>query len=138
LAIPSSRDARLFYRAAYQRREDAQYLLENDRTTAAIYLAGYSVECIFKSLIVATVSDGERPGVIASFRGRVAHDFDWLRRAYLERSGASIPLVVARNLTRVNSWTTDLRYNPGTSKRSEAEAFLLAADNVIQWADGRL
>jgi hypothetical protein len=38
--MPSSAQARRFYRAAKQRFDDALLLLEMERTTAAVYLAG--------------------------------------------------------------------------------------------------
>jgi hypothetical protein len=44
MAMPSSAPARRFYQAAKQRFDDALLLFEMERTTAAIYLAGYSVE----------------------------------------------------------------------------------------------
>ena len=52
MPIPTSSNARLFYRAAKERFEDAELLLSLNRTTGAVYLAGYSVECIIKSLIL--------------------------------------------------------------------------------------
>ncbi len=41
-----------FKRVAFQRFEDAEILLANDRTTGAAYMVGYSVECAFKSLLL--------------------------------------------------------------------------------------
>ena len=52
MALPNAVEARPFYRSAKQRFEDAQFLLEADRTTGAIYLAGYSEECILNALIL--------------------------------------------------------------------------------------
>jgi hypothetical protein len=51
MALPTAKEAQPFYQSALQRFEDAQYLLDGERTTAAIYLAGYSVECMLKALI---------------------------------------------------------------------------------------
>ena len=48
MALPSASEARPYYRAAKQRFEDARFLLEADRTTGAIYLAGYCVECMLR------------------------------------------------------------------------------------------
>jgi len=52
MAVPSSIEARLFYRAS-QRFDEAQVLLEAVRTTGAVYLAGYGIECILKALILS-------------------------------------------------------------------------------------
>jgi hypothetical protein len=46
MAVPASSEARLYYRCAFQRQEDAQILLRADRTTGAVYLAGYAIGCI--------------------------------------------------------------------------------------------
>lgn len=45
MGLPQTTEARLYYRAAKQRFADAQLLLAAGRTTGAIYLAGYTVEC---------------------------------------------------------------------------------------------
>jgi hypothetical protein len=44
MALPNVAMARRFYRAAKQRYDDAEFLLAGNRTTAAVYLAGYRVE----------------------------------------------------------------------------------------------
>ena len=138
MALPSAQEARPFYQSAKQRFEDARFLLEAERTTGAIDLAGYSVECILKALLLAITPDGERAETLASFRGAIAHNYDWLKAKYFEKSGPVFPSTVSKNFSLVNTWTTDLRYKAGTSKRGEAEAFLRAAQEIIVWADGRL
>lgn len=138
MALPRSSEARLFYQAATQRFEDARFLLAGRRTTAAVYLAGYAVECVLKALILSSAPDKDHASIVASFRGAKAHDFGWLRATYLERGGPSFPGNVASSFARLNTWTTDMRYRPGTVKRRNAAAFLNAANDVLQWADGRL
>ncbi len=113
-------------------------MLEGSRTTGAIYLAGYAVECILKALLISTVPDSRRAEVVASFRGSRAHDYNWLRDQYRHQGGATFPPPVAQCFALVNTWSTDLRYKPGITLMSEAEAFLRAAEAIIQWADGRL
>jgi len=44
-----------FLRVALQRLEDAEVLLTNRRTTGAIYMAGYAVECAMKGVLLAHV-----------------------------------------------------------------------------------
>jgi hypothetical protein len=60
MALPKPVEARRYYRAAVQRFDDAQLLLEQSRTTGAVYLAGYTVECF------EGVSHCERGASIAS------------------------------------------------------------------------
>jgi hypothetical protein len=138
MALPHVLEARPFYQSAKQRFEDAEFLLEAERTTGAIYLAGYSVECMLKALILSTVPPGSRAQMLASFRGTKAHDYDWLKARYFENGGPPFPSAVSKNFSLVDTWTTDLRYKAGTTKRGDAESFLKAAREIIDWADGRL
>lgn len=138
MAVPSSQNSRLFYRASKQRFEDAEFLLDVGRTTAAIYLAGYSVECIIKALVLAVVPRAQENEILAMFRGARAHDYDWLRQFYAERGGPRLPPDLVPHFTRVNTWSTDMRYLPGTIALRDAKAFLDSALEILIWADGRL
>ncbi len=79
MAIPGSADARRFYRSAFRRFEEANVLLAAGFSMGAVYLAGYAVECILKSLILEAAHAPDRAGILESFRGGKAHDFGWLR-----------------------------------------------------------
>jgi len=138
MATPASEDARLFYRCAYQRFEEAKVLLNAAYTTGAVYLAGYGVECILKALVLAAVSSKDRPETLKSFRGGKAHEYEWLRGIYLMNSGARFLKNITHDFTFVNDWSTDLRYTPRTVRANDAEKFLNSASNIILWADGRL
>jgi hypothetical protein len=142
MAIPASPDARLFYRCAFQRYEEANVLLRAEFTTGAVYLAGYlagyGIECILKALVLMAVPALDRPEVLKSFRGSKAHEFEWLRTMYLSQGGSRFPRDITQHFTLVNDWSTDLRYVPRMVRIDEAEAFLTAAVAIIRWADGRL
>src|SRR5439155_21670929 len=136
--MPSSALARRFYRAAKQRFDDALLLLEMERTTAAVYLTGYSVECMLKALILSTVPQAQEAEVLSLFRGARAHDYECLLQLYAEKGGARLPPSVVPHFARVNSSSTSLRYAPGTVAAREAQAFVDSAAEIIFWADGRL
>jgi HEPN domain len=136
--LPHVAEARPFYQSARQRLEDAEFLLEAERTTGAIYLAGYSVECMLKALLLCVVPLDKKAGLVASFRGAKAHDYDWLKARYFENGGPAFPSQIAKDFSLVDTWTTDLRYKAGTTKRRDAEAFLRAANEIMEWADRRL
>ena len=138
MAMPSSVPARRFYRAAKQRFDDALLLLEMERTTAAIYLAGYSVECMLKALILSAVPQAQEAELLGLFHGARAHDYEWLLRLYVDKGGAKLPPSVVPHFARVNSWSTDMRYAPGTIAVREAQAFVDSATAILTWADGRL
>jgi hypothetical protein len=137
MAIPQDIDARRYYRVAYQRLDDGTALLGINRPRAAIYLTGYAVECILKALLLVSTPAGERPEVLATFRGAVAHNIDWLRDRLIQRIGG-LPVTENRHVSLVSSWSTDLRYEPGPGDHDDAEAFVASADSILKWADGRM
>lgn len=138
MGMPSSANARLFYRVARQRREDVELLLKHDRRAAAVYLAGYCVECAPKALILSSVPASEELALLDSFRGARAHDYVWLRRPYQERSGLGMPREVIRHFLRVSDWSPDLRYKPGTLPLRDSMAFVDSVWSILEWAEGRL
>ncbi len=138
MGLPRSQEARLYYRAAYQRYEDAEFLLAEGRTTGAVYLAGYGIECILKALILSRVPNQRRTALLRLFTGRRAHEFEWLKQQYTKYGRGEVPKEIARHFAMVNTWSTDIRYVAGSLKKREAEAFCAAAAAIIHWADGRL
>jgi HEPN domain-containing protein len=137
MAMPLDFNARRYYRVAYQRFEDGAALLEISRPRAAIYLTGYAVECILKALLLMCAPPGERADVLATFRGAVAHNIDWLRERLIQRIGR-LPVGENRYVSLVSSGSTDLRYEPGPGDPQDAEAFLAAARSILAWANGRM
>lgn len=139
MGVPTSPNARLFYRCALQRIEEAKILRKADQvTTGAVYLAGYAVECMLKALILSGLTKTKQELMLKSFRGSKAHDFDWLREQYLVNGGARFPPKVARSFTLVSDWSTDLRYLPKNLKTKDIDEFLRATDEIQQWIAGRL
>jgi hypothetical protein len=78
----------MYYRAAKQRFLEAELLLKARMKTGAVYLAGYTVECFLKALILEGVAPALRKKLLADFRGRRAHDIEWLRGLYRRHVGA--------------------------------------------------
>jgi hypothetical protein len=138
MALPKPSEARLYYRAAKQRYDDAVLLLEAGRTTGAVYLAGYTVECFLKALVLAGVAPQLRKQLLGEFYGRRAHDIEWLGALYRRHVGAAVPLSVTRHLSRVAAWSTDLRYATGVVKRRDADEFMGSVVAIATWADRRL
>ena len=137
MAIPTDPDARLFYRAAEQRREDAALLFGQSRNAAAVYLAGYTVECLLKSLLLSATPPASRPAVLASFRGSGGHDLLRLRLRY-RRVAPAEPRSITLHLETLESWSVALRYNPREVRVREAKDFLAAVEAVWDWAGERL
>src|SRR5580658_4612769 len=108
MGIPKDKLARQFYRAAVQRWEDAEFLLESERTTASVYLAGYCVECMLKALILSQAPKKEKENVLSKFRVSVAHDYNWLRSMYKDSGGARLPKETVEAFVILDNWGTDL------------------------------
>jgi HEPN domain-containing protein len=138
MGLPQAKEARLYYRAAKQRFDDAQLLLEWQRTTGAVYLAGYTVECVMKALLLASVAIALRRDLLKGFRGTRAHNIESLGALYRGHVAVAIPRDVTRHLSRVASWSTDLRYATGMLKAREAEEFMQSVVAITNWADGRM
>ncbi len=138
MGLPHASEARTYYRAGKQRFEDSQFLLRAERTTGAVYLAGYTVECLLKALLLASVARGLRQELLKEFRGNRGHNLEWLGALYRRHVGVGIPRDVTRHLMRLASWSTDLRYTAGLLKRREADEFVDSVVAVAAWADGRM
>jgi len=138
MALPHVPEARHYYRAAKQRFDDAQLLLRHQRTTGAVYLAGYTVECFLKALILASAASRLRKQLLVEFRGGRAHSIEWLGAVYRQHRGTVIPRDITRHLSRVASWSTDLRYATGSAKQRDADEFMESVIAVTTWADGRM
>ena len=137
MAIPADINARRYYRVAYQRLDDGTALLEISRPRAAIYLTGYAVECILKALLLMSTPAADRAELLATFRGAIAHNIEWLRDRLVQRIGR-LPVGENRQVSLVSSWSTDLRYEPGPGDVDDAKAFLAAAESILAWANGRM
>jgi hypothetical protein len=138
MGLPQPIEARIYYRAGKQRFDDAQLLLREERTTGAVYLAGYTVECLLKALVLASVSPRLRRMLLGEFRGSRAHNIEWLGALYRQHVGVVIPREITRHLSRVATWSTDLRYTAGLVKNQEANEFMVSVTTVSTWADGRM
>lgn len=137
MALPRDRDARDYYRSAFQWLDDASFLLTAARPRAAVYLAGYTVECLLKALVLDSLPNRKR-AELAQSKVLFTHDLDELRATYLTSGGPSLPKDVAKDLLEVGSWDPARRYRPGSVRYDEAERFLKAVQRIAAWADGRL
>ncbi len=111
-------------------------MLEGQHFTAATY-PGYAVECSLKAVLLASVPSGEVREVTQRFRGNLGHDFEWLVSQIRRSHSVSVSSEFRRELTMVDHWTTDLRYDPREQIEGEARRFLTSAAILVQWADER-
>lgn len=123
-----------FWRAASQRLQAANLLLQSDFFIDAVYLGGYVVECALKALILERTPAARRREVCRELTsGSRSHNFDVLI-ASLRARGCSPPRKVSGFLNSLNEeWSTDLRYTGALIPEREAEQFLERVKSVYEW-----
>ena len=140
MPIPRSIEARRYYRVALQRLEDGELIFwKLQRYPAAIYLAGYAIECILNAVILANSPDSRHLGIVRTlFRGARAHN-PMILYEHLRTSGSSpFPDAIRMDLTKVSTWSVDLRYNPSKGDAKEAREFLVRVRRIVEFAEQRL
>lgn len=138
MALPRVPEARQYYRAALQRFDEAELLLAAQRTTGALYLAGYTVECLMKAVLLENVSTKIRKKLFAAFRGHLGHNIEELRSQIRTHVRATIPSATLRQMARVASWSTELRYTTKVIKTRDAQEFVDSVRAIRSWAEGIL
>ena len=84
---------------AHERGTDANILKSQERSLAAVYMIGYTVECTLKALL-------QRNGKKIPTSGREGHDL----RHLWEAIGFKLHDIQGKRRHFIEYWTTDLRY----------------------------
>jgi HEPN domain-containing protein len=101
----------------------------------AVYLAGYTVECALKALILAKCPATERSSTYKKISsGPVGHNLEILK-LLLKEQGSIMPLETAVALRIVATWSPRYRYEVGDVSHEEAELFLAAAKEIRDWVE---
>jgi HEPN domain-containing protein len=128
---------RRFLRASEKRLEEARFLFDGGYFTAAVYLAGYAVECSLKALILFSEPASRQLATLKTFRGSKAHEFASLLHALkLRKNEPSDEITEAVN--EVNWWSTEIRYDPAEMKNPMAAEFISIARQIVDWVKGRM
>ena len=140
MATPLDPDARRFALVAKQRFEEARAILNLAKLPAAAqYLGGYAIECALKALITVETPPSKRPAgksVDEWMKDEFGHGLAKLRAA--AGRYAQLPKAIVGEFVFVSRWDPQSRYDPGPGRPEVAERFLLAAERIIKWADGRM
>ena len=138
MGIPQDKNALKYYRVAKQRLNEAELILSKaELPAAAIYIAGYAVECILKALLLIQTPAGKRTGMLKSLKDDFGHDLYGLYEGAQGR-GANPPPGVSRELSYVSSWSPEQRYTPGPGNPKDAQRFIKSASVILDWADGKM
>lgn len=138
MGLPVHPIPRRFYRVAFQRLEEAEVLSRAGYHIGAVYLAGYAVECMLKTLILNATPEQNHEEVEAEFRGQRAHQYEWLRLRYAQANAPQLPPETNESLVFVSTWETSLRYQPGMGDPRDAERFLAEVTSILRWGDHRI
>jgi HEPN domain-containing protein len=134
-------------KAARHRLDDAQVLLDNDRWRGAMYMAGYAVECLLKTKLMAIfgcqhlqqLEERLRERGLLGERATVfTHQLELLLRlaSGLERLRQHAELWQQFNI--VNRWVPAWRYNARAVDPSDAADFLAAVGRIVAWLENNL
>lgn len=125
-------------KVAINRYDDADCLMKAKRYNAAIYLAGYAVECMLKSLLVMRTPASKAEEIQDFFRGNLGHNLEQLLKAIRDR-GENFPKVLSRSLQTINKiWSVNIRYQHVQLKHKEAASIMNAVFEIISLIKGRI
>ena len=128
--------AREFFKASKQRFTVAEWLMK-EYPLDALYIAGYSVECALKALIMHTTPTADQADTFAKITSSAKMHYPENLKDILKTKGCVIPFEYVKKLRRFG-WTTQLRYETGRRPPSEVRGYLRVAKNVIDWVQGEM
>ena len=129
--------SREFQRASEKRFTSAEFLLDHGYTLDAFYLAGYSVECILKALIMHLTPEPDREATFDRLKSGAKMHYPENLKEELKNLRRPIPIDLVKRLRRFE-WSTDLRYESGRRPRSEVRGYVKVATTVIEWVKGEM
>ena len=148
-----------FLKAAPRRLADAIELLQpptlrpnagdadSRNLRAAMYLAGYVVECILKAYIIdragvqtlraANQEMLKRRGDVPDLSSARGHSIPLLL-SLTELEATELPGDIRRSLGICSKWKSAWRYSPDPARRDEAQAFVTSAEKILQFVRNRI
>lgn len=125
-------------KVAINRYDDADCLMKAKRYNAAIYLAGYAVECMLKSLLVTRTPASKFAEIQDFFRGNLGHNLEQLLKAIRDR-GENFPTTMTRMFQTINKiWSVNIRYQHVQLKHKEAASIMNGVFEIISLIKGRI
>ena len=132
----ATRLIREFLRAGKQRFTAANALFHSGLHLEAIYLAGYTIECSLKAVILQHGPKSKQGEVTEQItRGTKAHNYESLL-SLLKKSGVNMPEDLVSHVRRaLTLWSPDLRYQTGRKPVQEVMAMFEATRLILEWAE---
>ena len=117
----------------------AEALLASRFNLDAVYLAGYTIECTLKALILEVTLPKNKEVMLTKITsGANMHKVEVLI-GILKDLGCPIPVEIAKRLRQSQStWSTALRYQSGRIATGHTRGFLKTAKAVYDWVGRQL
>lgn len=134
-------------KAVGHRLADAEVLLANCRWRAAMYMAGYAVECRLKATLMRKYGCDHLDALGAELAARdklnVANDIYTHSLEVLADLTDRMPMLRSdpdrwRLFATVNRWVPAWRYTASQSDRDEATDFVEAANELVRWVENNV
>jgi hypothetical protein len=131
-------------KAGIHRRDDAHALFGARRWRGAMYIAGYSIECLLKAKLMrmygcTNLRDLEEElqhrGLLVERATIFTHQLDMLLRLADGRERLRQHPQLWPLFNVVNRWIPAWRYNPDLSNHEDAADYLSAVDGILQWIE---
>jgi HEPN domain-containing protein len=131
-------------KASTHRFDDARALFNAGQWRGAMYMAGYAVECLFKTKLMRmygcrTLRDLEdelqRRGVLAEHATVFTHHLELLLRLTRRVDQLRQQRLLWPQFTLVNRWIPAWRYTADLANRQDTTDFLEAVAQIMQWIE---
>jgi HEPN domain-containing protein len=134
-------------KAAGHRLEDAEALLEKRRWRAAMYLAGYAIECKLKAKLMKKYEcdNLKELGKLLREKAKIqepddiyTHSLHMLLRITDRLDALRSDAKMWKQFAAVNAWLPAWRYTASQSDQDEATDFVEAARDVTRWIENNV
>ncbi len=112
-----------------------------------MYMAGYAVECLLKTKLMRVygcrtlrelANELQRRGVLAEHATVFTHQLELLLRLTQRLGSLRQHRTLWPQFTLVNRWLSAWRYTADLSNRRDAEDFLEAVAQIMQWIENNV
>ena len=134
-------------KAGKHRLDDARELFKAQRWRGAMYLAGYSIECLLKTKLMTRFNcrhlreleeELQSKGILAPSATVFTHQLELLLRLTDALDRIRQNPECWRLFNKVNRWIPAWRYSADLSNSDDAGDFLNAVQTVSQWIDNNI
>jgi hypothetical protein len=131
-------------KAGKHRIGEARTLFNNSHLRGAMYVAGYSVECLLKTKLMKTFAcwhlceleeELARRGLLAADITVFTHHLERLLGLLPGQGRLRADQAAWRQFNVVNRWIPAWRYSPNRPEAEEAEAFFFAIGHIVHWIE---